>query len=152
MYTKEPSSFLLYKPFIYVFISFSIILCSCKAWLLCLDNLKMLYSAICACAQRSPLAFYYTNSLFTFLFHFRSFYVLAKLDCCVLIIYYTPESWKINSCRIKFNILDTEMLTKPLFTYGLYRIFKVSKHLIGKRLLYMKFWISQRSSEKFRQS
>jgi hypothetical protein len=32
------------------------------------NYLKMRYSPICACAQRSPL--YYTNSLFRFLFHF----------------------------------------------------------------------------------
>jgi hypothetical protein len=50
------------------------------------STLKMRYSPICACAQRSPLFIYKQ-----FIYVFISFYVLAKLDCCLLIIYYTLE-------------------------------------------------------------
>jgi hypothetical protein len=52
---------------------------------------KMLYSLICTCAQsqrRSPLF------IQTVYLGFISFYILATLDCCVFIIYYTLESWK----------------------------------------------------------
>jgi hypothetical protein len=33
-------------------------------------DIKMLYSPICVWAQRIEPSFYYTNNLFTFLFHF----------------------------------------------------------------------------------